>query len=195
MTREERDKLQDGIDTYSELIRNADEEDSQKEEPPSPSEVTSKLKSMKARLKDKLKTKTYNLPGGIKKEVRVPTSRRAASAMEMQLCHILAPLIPDVDILGIDMSMVLGPILSLFAPKMDGPMRFVVVDGGNEAWNALEEKFGEEGIPDDLEEKLLDDYGITIPGELAKKVMSYKSTMKFGQMMVTDYGSKLDDND
>jgi len=150
MTREEADILQDTLDEYVQLSNEVPE--------PEPDAPQGKFRTIK-------------LPSGEKKTVKVPSKRAAVNMMRMNLGMFFAHRIPDIEVGGFDMSMILGPLVSLFGkkdPKKSMPAVMAVVDGHENA---------DENAPD-FDEK----YCVTIPGDVWREALNMKSTMKVGQM-------------
>lgn len=150
MTREEADSLQDTLDEYVQM----------RDEIPEPEEDAPRHKF-----------KTIKLPSGASKVVRVPSKRSSVNLMKMNLGMFFAHRVPDMEVGGFDMSMILGPLVSIFGkkdPKKSMPAVMAVVDGHESA---------DESAPD-FDEK----YCVTIPGDVWREALNMKSTMKVGQM-------------
>jgi hypothetical protein len=111
-------------------------------------------------------------------------NKRKLSFVKMSFGMRLARLIPDLNFLGIDVSLMLAPLAEMFLPKKMGPLRFPIVEGHAEAWAKLEDEYREEsgGIPDEVEEKFYEEYGLSVPRDLAIEAMRIKSSNRLADI-------------
>lgn len=154
MTREEADRLQEYIDAYVEL----------RDAKPEGGDADPEFREMK-------------FPGGGTKKIRVPPRAHRVRLMKMNLAMTLAPLIPEIKVGGADLTMLLGPLAKLFAPKLETdpkPMLVSVVDG--------HEEIDIEDLSEEEQEQFWKDYGISVPSDLAIEAANMKSTQKLATM-------------
>jgi hypothetical protein len=114
---------------------------------------------------------------------------RKLSLLKMTFGMRLSRLIPDMKVAGIDVSLMLGPIAALFAPKNMGPVTVPVVEGHSEAWSKIEEEYGTRGsIPLAVEEAFEKEYALSIPGDLAIEAMRIKTSNRIADLAFGKYG-------
>jgi len=134
-------------------------------------------------------------------EISVRGKRAPEGAIKLQrmmLGMFIEPFIPKMEVGGFDLSIVIGPALKMFAPKLaEGPMKFAIVEGHGEAWEKLEREYGDEPgcVPQDVEDKFDAEYGISVPSDIAAAAMDIRTSKKMAELAIPNLAKKVADDE